>query len=403
MDLLSQPLVENDRLETSSLEQEEDVSSSDESKRRQVPTLVIIVVSLIGLVVVLFIAAVFLPPEPARAAAKSPLRVFVLAGQSNMVGHGFISKKDGGGKELNGTLESLINMYPDQFGMLKAEKAENGKESSPLRASTLSSSPWTVREDVLIVCNHQYYVDPSIEKAPKLKGNLYAGLCGGDDDEVQMGPELGFGWSVGDALNTKGDKILIVKIAWGGKSLEVDFRPPSSGGNTGPYYTTMINDIKNFLASVSEYFPEEHDRPVLLSGFGWHQGWNDLINITAAADYEKNLANLIRDIRRDLDVSDLPVAIASSGMVSANDSTEVGEVVHAELAVARYPEFNGTVTSVDTRGFRRGPPPASPGDADYHWNNNAESYWLIGRSLGNAMVELVRRRESTRSASIRLR
>lgn len=407
---LTQSLLENDRLVSSpsSLEQG-DVSISsnnDEPKRRQVPTLVCIVVPMIVLVVILFIAVVFIPPAApvVPAKAKSPLRVFVLAGQSNMVGHGFLSKEDESGKQLNGTLESLMSLYPEQYGMLSKNKKKSsditGLESRRLSGS--SSSSWTVRDDVLIACNHQKFDNPSKEKAPNLKGNLYAGMCGGDESQLHMGPELGFGWSVGDALNTnkKDDKILLAKIAWGGKSLENDFRPPSSGGSTGPYYTTMIEDIKAFLASVDKYFPEEHDRPVKLSGFAWHQGWNDLINTTAAADYEKNLANLIRDVRKDLNVSDLPFAIASSGMVDTNDFKEDGtktaeEVVRAELAVATYPEFNNTVMAVNTQAFRRDPPPASPGDQVYHWNNNCESYWLIGKSLGNAMVDLVRWREKT--------
>jgi len=407
---LTQSLLENDRLvvsSPSSLEQG-DVSISsnnDEPKRRQVPTLVCIVVPMIVLVVILFIAVVLIPPAPVvPAKAKSPLRVFVLAGQSNMVGHGFLSKEDESGKQLNGTLESLMSLYPEQYGMLSTKNKKKsditGLQSRRLGAS--SSSSWTVRDDILIACNHQQYNDPSKEKAPNLKGSLYAGMCGGDPSQLHMGPELGFGWSVGDALNTdkKDDKILLAKIAWGGKSLEVDFRPPSSGGSTGPYYTTMIEDIKAFLASVDKYFPEEHDRPVKLGGFAWHQGWNDLINTTAAADYEKNLANLIRDVRKDLNVSDLPFAIASSGMVDTNDFKKDGtktaeEVVRAELAVATYPEFNNTVMAVNTQAFRRDPPPASPGDQVYHWNNNCESYWLIGKSLGNAMVDLVRWREKT--------
>lgn len=411
---LTQSLLENDRRlvsSPSSLEQG-DVSISsnnDEPKRRQrqVPTIVCIVVPMIVLVVILFIAVVFIPPAApvvVPAKAKSPLRVFVLAGQSNMVGHGFISKEDESGKQLNGTLESLVSLYNEQYGMLSKNKRKSditGLESRRLISGS-SSSTWTVRDDVLIACNHQRYDNPSKEKAPNVKGNLYAGMCGGDASQLHMGPELGFGWSVGDALNTnkKDDKILLAKIAWGGKSLENDFRPPSSGGSTGPYYTTMIEDIKAFLASVDKYFPEEHDRPVKLSGFAWHQGWNDLINTTAAADYEKNLANLIRDVRKDLNVSDLPFAIASSGMVDTNDFKKDGtktaeEVVNAELAVATYSEFNNTVTAVDTQAFRRGPPPASPGDQVYHWNNNCESYWLIGKSLGNAMVDLVRWREKT--------
>ena len=38
--------------------------------------------------------------------------------------------------------------------------------------------------------------------------------------------EVGFGWVLGDALD---EPVLLVKCAWGGKSLAVDFRPPSAG------------------------------------------------------------------------------------------------------------------------------------------------------------------------------
>lgn len=403
---LSQPLVENDglavarRSDHGALEQDVCVGINDEGYKRKVPTLVFIVVPMIGLVVILFIAVIFMPPTqlPTTPNNKKKICVFVLAGQSNMVGHGYVSKKDEAGKELNGTLESLISMHPDQFGMLKSKNSVDDKTSllSSGEHDVTTTSSWTVRTDVLIACNHQSFDDPKDEKTPKMYGNLYAGMCGGDEPhQNHMGPELGFGWSVADALNTnktEDDKILLAKIAWGGKSLEDDFRPPSSGGSTGPYYTTMIHDIKAFLANVDTYFPEEHGRSVVLSGFAWHQGWNDLINSTAAADYEKNLANFIRDVRKDLNVSDLPIAISSSGM--ANQTNErVEEVVHAEMNVAKYPEFNGTVTSVDTRGFRRKPPPASPGNQIYHWYNNCESYWLIGKSLGIAMVDLVHRRD----------
>ncbi len=38
-------------------------------------------------------------------------------------------------------------------------------------------------------------------------------------------------------------QILLVKAAWGGKSLAVDFRPPSTGGTTGFYY----NEVKRLV------------------------------------------------------------------------------------------------------------------------------------------------------------
>ena len=41
-----------------------------------------------------------------------------------------------------------------------------------------------------------------------------------------IGPELGFGTIVGDAIE---EPVLLIKTCWGGKSIMVDFRPPSSG------------------------------------------------------------------------------------------------------------------------------------------------------------------------------
>ncbi len=76
---------------------------------------------------------------------------------------------------------------------------------------------WAVRDDVWI-----HYLDR--------KGKLTAGYGVKDD---RIGPELGFGHVVGEAHE---EPVLLIKLAWGGKSLGKDFRPPSSGGEVGPYY-----------------------------------------------------------------------------------------------------------------------------------------------------------------------
>ena len=49
--------------------------------------------------------------------------------------------------------------------------------------------------------------------------------------------------------------MLLIKTAWGGKSLFVDFRPPTSGGDDGPCYRLMIADIRTALARVKKSFP----------------------------------------------------------------------------------------------------------------------------------------------------
>ena len=308
---------------------------------------------------------------------KHPLRVFVLVGQSNMVGHGVITAiDDDTGREKNATLQWLVDNMPDQYGMFQDDEA----------------GTWTIRKDVLMACNRRDDLLPVMSDY----GNLHASLCGGDQGQYQIGPELGLGWAVGDGLNRhKEDKILLMKIAWGGKSLAEDFRPPSSGGTVGPYYESMIANVKATLSNVTGYFPHEAGRPVKLSGFAWHQGWNDGCDLNMTAEYEYNLANLIRDIRLDLDVPDLPVSIGASGMAGYEPGRRA-DIVSAQMAVSdpnEYPEFDGTVATVDTRPYCRDPYPASPSDLGYHWNNNAEAYWLVGKGIGQAMVELVLRKE----------
>ena len=115
-----------------------------------------------------------------------------------------------------------------------------------------------------------------------LPSNLYPGICAGepsgDPDSVsppQLGPELGFGWAVGDAFNRGTDddsKVLLLKVSWGGKSLAEDFRPPSSSGTTGPNYLSMIENVRNTIANITHIFPEESGKHIELSGFAWHQG-----------------------------------------------------------------------------------------------------------------------------------
>ena len=182
---------------------------------------------------------------------------------------------------------------------------------------------------------------------------------------------------------------MLVKVAWGGRSLARDFRPPSSGGTTGLYYEAFLVDVFRTLAGLAEIVPGyTHERGYELAGFAWHQGWNGGCNNTMVEEYESNLANLNRDVRVDLGAPNLPVSIGVSGMVGWQpDDYRRIRLINAQLAVVnatRYPEFDGTVASVETRDFYWEARPARPGDQVYHWNNNCESYWLIGEAMGKA-------------------
>jgi alpha-galactosidase len=285
-----------------------------------------------------------------------PVKVFVLAGQSNMVGHGFVAAdpKRNGGK---GSLEQL---------------AKDPASDKKFKQLLNRDGTWRVRDDVWI-----HYFDR--------KGNLTVGYGAGTDT---IGPELGFGNVVGDSIR---EPVLLIKLAWGGKSLAVDFRPPSSGGTVGPFYHEVVQGTKAEIANLGTNFPQWQGRSVQIVGFGWHQGWNDRINGDFVAQYEENMANFIRDIRKDLSAPNLPFVIAETGMGGHEEKNERAlALMNAQAAVALHAEFKNNVAFVGTRAFWR-PAEASPSDQGYHWNSSGETYYLIGDAMGRAMTDLLKR------------
>ena len=68
-----------------------------------------------------------------------------------------------------------------------------------------------------------------------------------------IGPELMFAHRIDDYYD---DPVLIIKTAWGGKSLAVDFRPPSAEGATGSYYNKIIQIVQNVTQNLETEFPD---------------------------------------------------------------------------------------------------------------------------------------------------
>lgn len=293
------------------------------------------------------------PVDPPADRAVPRVRVFLLIGQSNMEGHGRI-KADPKRHDGKGSLESVAKdpAAPEKFKRLL------GKDAG-----------WAVRDDVWI-----QYLDR--------KGKLAPGF--GVNEEC-IGPELGFGQVVGDHFD---DPVLLVKLAWGGKSLAVDFRPPSSGGAVGPSYTEVITRTKALLSNLKVEFPDLGAGDYELAGIGWHQGWNDRVNPDFVAQYQENMANFIRDIRNDLGARNVPFVIAETGQGGPGEkNARALELMEAQAKVAELGEFRGNVAFVGTRGFWRDAG-ESPSDQGYHWNSNAETYYLIGEAMGEAMVRM---------------
>ena len=287
-------------------------------------------------------------------AGKSPVKVFILAGQSNMEGQGVIAAGLNR-NEGKGSLEYLV---------------KNPATAPRFKHLVDKSGQWVVRDEVWI-----WYLDR--------KGGLTVGYGPRDD---KIGPELQFGHIMGDAF---ANQVLLIKLAWGGKSLAKDFRPPSSGGEVGPYYRQLVERTKEVLANLKTLFPDYDGKGYELAGIGWHQGWNDRINQAFVDEYETNLIHLIRDVRKDLKAPNLPFVVAESGMTGPNESNSRAlKLMGAQAAATRRSEWKGSVGFVKTRYFWR-EEADSPTNQGYHWNSNAETYWLIGEAMGREMLKVM--------------
>ena len=293
--------------------------------------------------------------------SKQPptLRVYLLAGQSNMEGQAVVDldheQHYNGGR---GNLEEVMS-----------RKAE-GERFAHLRDK---DGAWTTRDDVFV-----WY-----RKAGKQlsSGPLGIGFAVYEDPH-HFGPELQFGHIVGDQSD---DPVLLIKTCWGGKSLFKDFRPPSAEGETGPYYTQMIDEYREALGDIDARFPTLKGHKPELCGFVWFQGWNDMCDAQGREEYAANLERLIRDVRKDLAAPQLPVVVGETGNADHEGFRA------SQAAGTRHPDFRGNVTFVPTRRFLRKAEDSPNTGHGHHWYGNAESYLLVGDALGAAMLKLAKR------------
>jgi hypothetical protein len=297
-------------------------------------------------------------------AASKPLKVFILAGQSNMEGQAVVDLEGKDYNEGKGTLATLIR-DPAKNAMFKHLTNAHGQ--------------WVLREDV--------WVRYQRERGPLLRGPLTFGFSV-YGDQHHFGPELQFGHVMGDHFE---NQVLLIKTAWGGKSLYKDFRPPGSGGETGTYYTKMLAEIREALASLKTDFPGYDDRGYELTGFIWYHGWNDGVDPRRAVpEYETNLVHLIKDVRKELNAPELPVVIGELTGPWVKAPSEWTKLRQAQAAAAARPEFKGNVVFVETHDFVREPEDSPNPGHGHHEFGNAETYFLVGDALGKGMVRLLK-------------
>lgn len=291
------------------------------------------------------------------------VKVIILAGQSNMEGFGQTElgndKIEGG----LGSLRHLVATQPEKYGRLVDKR-----------------NHWKSRKDVKFWWNKGNQI---------IKGNLSIGQGSND---TRIGPEFAAGQIMGDYFE---EPVLIIKTAWGGKSLFVDFRPPTAvskrGGKVGFYYREMLNNIHQVLDNFSNEYPEFAGMGYDIVGFGWHQGYNDSLSDSPATEYAENMADFIGDIRAEFGKPLLPFSLATIGHRGEQQSGTPLILTESQLSIldaAKFPQLKGNVTSTDTRPFwREGN--VSPMNQGYHWNHNAETYYEIGEALANGLKKLI--------------
>lgn len=326
-----------------------------------------------------------------HAAVLAATKVFILIGQSNMEGHGIVNSSVGANVG-NGTLEYALDNHPSaSFPVCNISEAAAKREGCNAAGADLdglrNGGTWRDWPNVQI----DYLGKVGDDWGPvQPRGPLTVGF---GFDGKHMGPELGFGVEMSKHYGTN-ESVLLLKVAWGGTSLAEDWRPPSSveqyGGSLGWCYSNMTTHVHSVLAALAAL--EAPETAPELVGVVWHQGWNDGCDAGMVAEYERNLANLIRDIRHEFAEYGTPFfSIPVSGLDSWRGTVDRRSgIIHAQYAVTQYAEFASNVAAEETRGFVRFfDETGGACNQGYHFNCNGESYFYVGTVAGQGMSALL--------------
>jgi Carbohydrate esterase, sialic acid-specific acetylesterase len=327
-------------------------------------------------------------------AADKPVKVFILAGQSNMEG-----------KAPNALFEHQATdpKTKDLFTHLRKD------------------DKWIVRDDVFIKFL-----------------NRHGGLTIGYGSPDRTGVELEFGTVMGDYFE---EPVILIKTAWGGHSLCKNFRPPSAGypadevlqkeldqaqGTVkknneknkkndplptmddikkpyGASYRNMLAEVKDVLENYGTLFPSLKGKKLEMTGFVWFQGWNDQYG--GQDEYATNMKHFIEDVRKDVGVPKLPFVIGMMGQNGSKSATGAMLTIQkAQLSMNEVREFKGNVKAIRTDVLvdkaaeelyptwqkNKEQWDKTGGDHAYHYLGSAIWFNRIGKAMGEAMLELLK-------------
>ena len=294
-------------------------------------------------------------PDGEEADMSKPVQVFILMGQSNMLGFGNAGQ--------------LKGIAADQYPYL-VDDAGN----------------WNVRKDVRNV----FYC------MAKQKYNDWLTAENGNGSG-KFGPEIGLGNYLGHVIDAP---VLILKSCVGNRALGWDLLPPSavgtgSGGKSyqgdsessnrkvkenrdgwyaGLQYDQDVGAAQNVLKNLSTYYPDAKEYEV--AGFFWWQG-NAEPGKGNVETYDKNLAFLFNDLRKDFNAPNAKFVCATLG-----EHDKSATLSQKMFDFAALPEFKDQAAVFYSK-------PVSKGGSGGHYGGDPETYMNVGEGMGKAMVELL--------------
>jgi Carbohydrate esterase, sialic acid-specific acetylesterase len=298
------------------------------------------------------------PHDGKPADMSKPVQVFILLGQSNMVGAG-----------KTAALETAVKQnkkYPyllDEAGNWIARQ-----DVRNVRVMCSGAGPW------------------------KLHNNEWMTVSG-----KTIGPELGLGHPLGNAIDAP---VMILKSCIGNRAISFDLLPPGAEGYAGNLETPRkpkegaewyagvqydgdVRAALDVLADLKTYYPDAKKYEV--AGFFFWQGEKDCGNAAWADAYEKNLVQFIKALRKDFEAPNAKFVLATLGEHTKGCGNKVFD---AHMAVdgkdGKYPEFKGNVATVYSNPLSMG------GSGNGHYGGNPETYMNVGEAMGQAMVELLK-------------
>ncbi len=379
------------------------------------------------------------------AFADKKLKVFILAGQSNTVGHAnqhtlatlyrpgdardkrlakLVFKNNSGlsAKALQEQLErgEKIDVITGGISNEKLKALAEGPEKTAAEAELkkLNKAYDAYTEKVISACvvSDRVHIS-SIADGNKRSGPLTVGFGG---NPTKIGPEFTFGLSMAQKLD---GPILLIKTSWGGKSINYDFRPPSAGPytlndkqkeaknaadirkNAGLNWRMMNEAIGEVLKDLKKYHPA-YDATAghEMAGFVWFQGFNDQFSDEFRENYRDMMVHFIKDVRKEYDTPGMPFVIGVLGTNMTKEGVDKNAVSVAQREAAKAPEFKDNVTSVESyqvydlgaravydKGWAKNFAVwrAIGSDRPYHYLGSGTFFARLGDSFATAMAELI--------------